>query len=220
MFSVTSGFASKKRQQTYPTVYGQSINILDSRFYGRIMPTGVVGKPLLGWSVLKYQWSVEDLMVVCGQLPSGNWTWHDVDMVLIPYNIGRQHWLLANVDLSVGKIYLLNPFRQEVSTHIRSELITSLRWFLPSMLHRVQFHAKRRSVDTTYAMQDNPFRMSVVSTSRVPQQTRGGNCGAHTLRLAEYLLANRTEFDWMEDDMGAIREKMVVEVRTPRATMS
>ena len=38
-----------------------------------------------------------------------------------------------------------------------------------------------------------------------------GNCGAHTLRLAEYLLANK-KFDWTEDDMGTIREKMAVEV--------
>ncbi|KAI9162584.1 hypothetical protein LWI28_028725 [Acer negundo] len=39
-----------------------------------------------------------------------------------------------------------------------------------------------------------------------------GNCGAHTLRLAEYLLANKKEFDWKEEDMGTIQEKMAVEV--------
>ena len=39
-----------------------------------------------------------------------------------------------------------------------------------------------------------------------------GNCGAHTLRLAEYLLANKKEFNWKEEDMGTIREKMAVEV--------
>ncbi|KAI9162204.1 hypothetical protein LWI28_024884 [Acer negundo] len=46
----------------------------------------------------------------------------------------------------------------------------------------------------------------------VPQQHQGGNCGAHTLRLAEYLLANKKEFDWKEEDMGTIREKMAVEM--------
>ncbi|KAI9176991.1 hypothetical protein LWI28_009641 [Acer negundo] len=45
----------------------------------------------------------------------------------------------------------------------------------------------------------------------VPQQHQGGNCGAHTLRLAEYLLANKKEFNWKEEDMGTIREKMAVE---------
>ena len=39
-----------------------------------------------------------------------------------------------------------------------------------------------------------------------------GNCGAHTLRLAEYLLADQKRFDWTEDDMATIREKMAVEV--------
>ncbi|KAK3204721.1 hypothetical protein Dsin_018767 [Dipteronia sinensis] len=134
--------------------------------WGIIMPTGVVGKPPKGWSVLKYQWSDDDLMVVRGLIPLGIRPWHEVDWVMIPCNIGRQHWLLANVDLSTGKIYLLDPFRQEVPSHIRSQKIASLR----------------------------------------------GNCGAHTLRLAEYLLVNRVEFDWTKDDMGAIQEKMAVEV--------
>ncbi|KAI9191027.1 hypothetical protein LWI28_002425 [Acer negundo] len=39
-----------------------------------------------------------------------------------------------------------------------------------------------------------------------------GNCGAHTLRLAEYLLANKKEFDETEDDMGTIWEKIDVKV--------
>ena len=39
-----------------------------------------------------------------------------------------------------------------------------------------------------------------------------GNCGAYTLRLTEYLLANRKDFDWKEEDMGTIREKLAVEV--------
>ena len=39
-----------------------------------------------------------------------------------------------------------------------------------------------------------------------------GNCGAHTLRLAEYLVANMTEFNWTEEDIGTIWEKMAVEV--------
>ncbi|KAI9196650.1 hypothetical protein LWI28_025755 [Acer negundo] len=39
-----------------------------------------------------------------------------------------------------------------------------------------------------------------------------GNCGAHTLRLSEYLLANKKEFDWKEEVMGTIQEKMAVEV--------
>ena len=39
-----------------------------------------------------------------------------------------------------------------------------------------------------------------------------GNYGAHTLRLAEYLLADQKVFDWTEEDMGTIREKMAVEV--------
>ncbi|KAK3197975.1 hypothetical protein Dsin_021390 [Dipteronia sinensis] len=59
---------------------------------------------------LKYQWSTEDLMVVVrGLLLSRNRPWHEVDV----------QWLMASVDLSVRKIYLLDPYIQEVSRHIR-----------------------------------------------------------------------------------------------------
>ncbi|KAK3198473.1 hypothetical protein Dsin_021888 [Dipteronia sinensis] len=42
--------------------------------------------------------------------------------------------------------------------------------------------------------------------------SRRGNCGAHTLRLMEYVLANRKTFNWSEEDMCTIREKMTVEI--------
>ncbi|KAK3188753.1 hypothetical protein Dsin_028314 [Dipteronia sinensis] len=109
----------------------------------RIMPPDAVSKALKNWSVLKYKWSPEDLMTVRGLLPSGNLPWHKVDAVLIPSNIGGQHWLLASVDLTVEKIHLLDPFRQEVPLQIRKEQVAPLRWFLPSMLHQVGFNDAR-----------------------------------------------------------------------------
>ncbi|KAK3195460.1 hypothetical protein Dsin_026770 [Dipteronia sinensis] len=48
--------------------------------------------------------------------------------------------------------------------------------------------------------------------SRCQIQRARGNCGAHTLRLMEYVLANRKTFDWSEEDMCTIREKMAVEI--------
>ncbi|KAI9192391.1 hypothetical protein LWI28_022229 [Acer negundo] len=80
------------------------------------------------------------------------------------------------------------------------------------MLHQVEFHSNRTKDDVTYSLSKKGFRMSIMDGSRgVPQQHQGGNCGAYTLRLAEYLLANKKEFDWKEEDMGTIREKMAVE---------
>ncbi|KAK2642305.1 hypothetical protein Ddye_024068 [Dipteronia dyeriana] len=40
--------------------------------------------------------------------------------------------------------------------------------------------------------------------------TAWGNYGPHTLRLIEYILADRKDFDWSEDDLEIIREKMAV----------
>ncbi|KAK3193086.1 hypothetical protein Dsin_024396 [Dipteronia sinensis] len=178
----------------------------------RIMPRDSVGKAPKNWSVLKYMWSPDNLITVRGLLPSENRPWHEVDAVLIPCNIGGQHWLMASVDLTVGKIHLLDLFRQEVPIQINKKQVAPLRWFLPSILHHVGFQDARPRGETMYEKRNRPFEVSMVSITYVPQQTRGGNCGAHTLRLIEYVLANRETFIWSEDDMGTIREKMNVEL--------
>ncbi|KAI9173953.1 hypothetical protein LWI28_009274 [Acer negundo] len=139
-------------------------------------------RPCTGWSSQKHNWSDEDLTVVRGQLPLENLPWHNVDSVLIPCNIGRTHWALANIDLTAGNIYLFDPYRQ------------------------------RRRGDQTYSKTTRAFTFYYVSADRVPQQATGGNCGPHTLKLTEYLAANRDTFDWSENDMTTIQEKMVVEV--------
>ncbi|KAK4841134.1 hypothetical protein QYF36_026780 [Acer negundo] len=127
--------------------------------------------------MLKHKRHNDDLKTVRGLVPLENRPWHVVDWVMIPCNLGRNHWVLASVNHTQGKIYLLDPFKQEVTWEYRNKQAMCLRWFIPSMLHQVR-----------------------------------GNCGAHTLRLAEYLLVNKKEFDWKEEDMGTIREKIAVEV--------
>ncbi|KAI9159879.1 hypothetical protein LWI28_002789 [Acer negundo] len=207
-----------KRQRYYSIVYGPRINILDSQFYSwllndweRLMGSGA-DKPRRSWSMFKHQWSAEDLTVVRGLVPAGTKPWNEVDVVLIPCNLGHTHWALASVDLTTGSIYPMDPFRQEVPFCHRKTQLACLRYFLPSMLHAVDFHGRRQRGDMTYTLRNKPFPLNIVSRDRVPQQNRGGNCGAHTLRLIEYLAANRDTFDWSENEMGTIREKMTVEV--------
>ncbi|KAI9198516.1 hypothetical protein LWI28_017290 [Acer negundo] len=153
----------------------------------RLMGSGA-DKPRRSWSMFKHQWSAEDLTVVRGLVPVGTKPWNEVDVVLIPCNLGRTHWALASVDLTTRSIYLMDPFRQEVPFRHRKTQLACLRYFLTSMLHALDFHGRRRRGDMT------------------------GNCGAHNLRLIEYLAANRDTFDWSENEMGTIREKMAVDV--------
>ncbi|KAI9169856.1 hypothetical protein LWI28_018650 [Acer negundo] len=192
----------RKRQRYYSTVYGPRINIQDSQFYSwllndweRLMGSGPTNPAAVG---------------LCSSIsgPLRNLRWY----VLIPCNLGRTHWAIASVDLTTGSIYLMDPFRQEVPFRHRKMQLACLRYFLPSMLHALDFHGRRRRGDMTYTLQNKPFPLNIVSRDRVPQQDRGGNCGAHTLRLIEYLTANRDTFDWSENEMGTIREKMAVEV--------
>ncbi|KAK4842861.1 hypothetical protein QYF36_000924 [Acer negundo] len=138
----------------------------------RMFGSGVAAPPK-DWSMLKHKWHDDDLKTVRGLVPSGNRPWHAVDWVMIPCNLGRNHWVLASIDLTQAKIYLLDPFRQEV-----------------------KFHSSRTKDDVTYSLSKKAFLMSIMDGSHgVPQQHQGGNCGAHTLRLAEYFLANKKEFD-------------------------
>ncbi|KAK3199080.1 hypothetical protein Dsin_022495 [Dipteronia sinensis] len=167
----------RKCQRAFLTVYIQRMNLLDSQFYSmlefqwqRVMPRDAVGKAPKNWSVLKYRWSPEDMMT---------------------------HWLVASVDLTVGKIHLLDPFRQEVLQQIRKEQVAPLGWFLPSMLHQMGFHDARPTGEAKYEKRNRPFGVVHVLSRR-------GNCGAHTLRLMEYVLANRKTFDWSEEDMCTI----------------
>ncbi|KAI9153910.1 hypothetical protein LWI28_018320 [Acer negundo] len=208
----------RKRQRAFLTVYGPRINILDSQFYSwlcnywdRKMGNGS-DRPRTGWSSQKQNWSDEDLTVVRGQLPLGNLPWHIVDSVLIPCNLGRTHWALASIDLTTGNIYLFDLYRQEVSFSHRKMQLACLQYFVSSMLHAVNFHNHRRRGDQTYSKTTRAFTFYYVSADRVPQQATGGNCGPHTLKLTEYLAANRDTFDWSENDMTTIREKMAVEV--------
>ncbi|KAI9177581.1 hypothetical protein LWI28_016890 [Acer negundo] len=177
----------RKRQRAYPTVDAQRVNVLDSQFY----------------SWLDIQW--ERMFGNGVAAPPKEWSmlkhkWHDDDLKTVRGLVlsGNRPWHAVD---------------WEVTWEYKNKQVACLRWFIPSMLHQVEFHSNRTKDDVTYGLSKKAFRMSIMDESRgVPQQHQGGNCGAHTLRLAEYLLANKKEFDWKEEDMGTIREKMVVEV--------
>ncbi|KAK2635403.1 hypothetical protein Ddye_030195 [Dipteronia dyeriana] len=164
------------------------------------------------WNVLRSWWKDDDLTTVLGGAPIGCRPWHEVDMVLIPCNIGRQHWLLVTVNLTCGKMFIVDPWRQEVPAHIRKQHVAPLCYFVPSMLHQTGFYTARPAGLQKFEKTSKPFDVSVVSEKHVPQQKKSGNCGPHTLRLIEYLLANIKDFDWSEDDMEIIREKMAIEI--------
>ena len=77
--------------------------------------------------------------------------------VLIPCNLGRMHWVLASVSLKKGKIFLLDPFRQRVLWEHRLQQVACLRYFIPSMLHQVNFHTCRKDKDETYKVSKSGF---------------------------------------------------------------
>ena len=94
--------------------------------------------------------------------------------VLIPCNLGRSHWVLASVCLKDGRIYLLDPYRQSVSWEHRRQQISHLRYFIPSMLHQIDFHGSRKPKDKTYEVSSSGFRMTLFAGKQgVPQQIQG-----------------------------------------------
>ena len=94
--------------------------------------------------------------------------------VLILCNLGRSHWVLASVCLKDGRIYLLDPYRQSVSWEHRRQQISHLRYFIPSMLHQIDFHGSRKPKDKTYEVSSSGFRMTLFAGKQgVPQQIQG-----------------------------------------------
>ncbi|KAK2655507.1 hypothetical protein Ddye_008559 [Dipteronia dyeriana] len=109
-------------------------------------------------------------------------------------------------------IHILDPFRQEVPVNTRKRQVLPLRWFLPSMLHQSGFHDDMPPGREKFKRENMAFGVSLQSKKALPQQQQSGNCGAYTLRLIEYILVDRIQYDWTKDDMPTIREKMTVEV--------
>ncbi|KAK0593542.1 hypothetical protein LWI29_038421 [Acer saccharum] len=168
----------RKRQRAYPDVYTPRVNLLHTQFFSylkiqwrQIFGPRVEGKPPTAWKMLEHKWPTEDLKMVRGIIPYGSRPWHEVDYVLIPCNLGREHWVLASLDLREGKIFLLDSFRQQVPWEHRLKQVACLRWFIPSMLHQIGFHDSRKADDTTYKLSKSAFRMSILDGRHgVPQQ--------------------------------------------------
>ena len=90
--------------------------------------------------------------------------------VMILCNLGQHDWVLPSVDLTIRKIYLLDPFRHDVTWDYRNKQVACLCWFIPSMLHQVRFHDSRGETDEMYTSSKRPFRMSILDErGRVPQ---------------------------------------------------
>ncbi|KAK2652597.1 hypothetical protein Ddye_012453 [Dipteronia dyeriana] len=132
----------RKRQRAFPNVYSQ-MSFLEHQ-YRKMMPRDSRGEiTTVRWNVLRSWWKDDDLTTVLGGAPIGCHLWHEVDMVLIPCNIGSQHWLLVTVDLTCKKMFIVDPWRQEVPAHIRKQQVAPLRYFVPSMLHQAEFYTAR-----------------------------------------------------------------------------
>ncbi|KAK2665773.1 hypothetical protein Ddye_004347 [Dipteronia dyeriana] len=95
-------------------------------------------------------------------------------------------------------MFIVDPWRQDVTVNIRKQ--------------QAGFYTDQSPDRETFPKKNKLFSVSVVSTTSVPQQKKSGNCGPHMLRLIKYILADRKDFDWSEDDMEIIGEKMAVEI--------
>ncbi|KAK2655264.1 hypothetical protein Ddye_008316 [Dipteronia dyeriana] len=170
----------RKCQLFFQNVYSQMVNILDTQFfsflehqYRKMMPRDSCGEITTAqWTILRSWWKDDDLTNVLGGAPIGCRLWHEVDMVLIPCNIGRQHWLPVTVDLTCGKMFIVDPWRQEVPVHIQKQQVAPLHYFMPSMLHQAGFHTARPTELEKFDKTNKPFSVSVVSEKRIPEQKK------------------------------------------------
>ncbi|KAK1571685.1 hypothetical protein Q3G72_021308 [Acer saccharum] len=199
-----------KRQRAYPAVYGSRTNILDSQFYSllchtwdRLQPT-TDNKPPQGWSVLNQQWPHDELMV---EVPFKHKNAQVACLrYLLPSMLNAVHF---HRNIRYGdKTYKLKdgPFQMRfVSTDRVPQQDKGKRFnFLRATAARTAQEARCLGSGTS-------GEKTLMWLAEHTAQEARGNCGAHTLRMIEYLTANRDQFDWKEADMATIWEKMAVE---------
>ena len=122
----------------------------------------------------------------------------DVDLVMVPYNIGQYHWALVVVNFKLA----------------RFEYYDSLGSSPDQAQKRIQI--VKRMFDLEAALKQKPFNFSnpnyIPSLQEIPEQRNGYDCGAFICTYAD-CLAQDLKLDFTQDNIPNFRLKMVRDIR-------
>lgn len=100
----------------------------------------------------------------------------DVDIVYLPMNWGKRHWVALAVDLPRGHIDILDPFEDCTSARKVVSYMSPVAQMLPSLLRSV-------CVDVPSTWPSAGFTFNRLPN--VTQNHRGGDCGPMCLKFIE-----------------------------------
>ncbi|CAL9247713.1 unnamed protein product, partial [Arabidopsis halleri] len=100
----------------------------------------------------------------------------DVDIVYMPMNWGKRHWVALAIDLRRGHIDILDPFEDCTPQRKVVSYMSPLAQMLPSLLQSL-------STDVPATWPSTGF--TFMRVPRLAQNDRGGDCGPMSLKFIE-----------------------------------
>jgi sentrin-specific protease 1 len=148
----------------------------------------------------------------------------ELDLILIPVNLGNNHWVLSGIDLrsqcfmyldsmhgrdSAGVVFavkqwLTDEVRDKCGVAKANEISVDA-W--ETLTNKYRCLPPRRDVDGTKP----PSRPPEAEAHKIPRQRDGGSCGVFTAKIADCLeMGVATNFK--QEDMKLIRSRMALDL--------
>ncbi|PON31510.1 Ulp1 protease family, C-terminal catalytic domain containing protein [Parasponia andersonii] len=139
-------------------------------------------------------------------------SWAEVDEVYYLLNIGSNHWVLVQIDLSVHMLTVYN-FDQALYDDARVEQAMHLMMkMLPYFLLNVEGVTDRDDLNLTTMTKLRDFDFRSLPPNVVPQTAKSGDCGIFVVKHLEYLLADIPLSNVVDDVMKHSRQKLCVDL--------
>ena len=126
-----------------------------------------------------YKWNALLVAYVSGVVDgrSSQLQWlKDVDLVYVPMNWGKKHWVALAIDLPTGHIDILDPFQDLTSARKVVSYMNPIVQMLPPLL---------RSVCSEVPSSWPASGFSFLRIPGVAQNSRGGDCGPLAIKFME-----------------------------------
>ena len=113
------------------------------------------------------------------------------DKVLIPINIGNNHWLLAYINMRIKELFIYDSIDNEQrQINIINNLLTWLMSFIPKQDRKNE---------------EEKWKAEIVDA---PLQTNGFDCGVFTMKYADHIVQGKEEMRFTTEDMPRFRQEI------------
>lgn len=141
---------------------------------------------------------------VRGQTTDHNIPWNTVDALYMPFNLGRDHWVLLCADFKLGHVIVTDSL---VALTPDDELEKELRTvctILPHLLLAGDYRKTNRELP--------PAPWYCRRRKAIPQQVDSGDCGIFAAKFFEYDVTGTDLSNFSQHDMNFCRRQYAVQL--------